>query len=272
MAYFTEDELIAFAASRGAKVTPGKLKRWRAVKLLPPTVRRGRGRASGIETLYPVEAGPWVVDLVEILAKDRSLKWAGWMLWLKGYPLTHHARGFMADYARRADALFYRLARGDFDKTDPAMRRLRNIPGMRAVANAMSGQSVPLDDVAALNQFAVKAGGESVHLASPHEMPPRFNAWGDILEKVPDATLIAMRGEVLLLRLVLEVILERENVPPTPLLLLLWFGVTRLSPIGAVVANALATGQVPQLIEHYRGDLTAANELFRLLRGASNPD
>ena len=44
MAYLTEAELIAYAAPKGAKVTPDKLKRWRAAKLLPPTVRRGRGR------------------------------------------------------------------------------------------------------------------------------------------------------------------------------------------------------------------------------------
>jgi hypothetical protein len=266
MAHLTEAELIAYAAAKSAKVTPDKLKRWRAAKLLPLVERRGRGRASGIETLYPVEVGPWVVDLVEILSKDRSLKRAGWTLWLKGYPLNDHARAYMASYAKHADAMFYRMSRGEFDKTDPAIARIRAIPGIQSLINAGAGRPVLAADVAELNAYADKTSGGKAFPAKSEELPPRMQIWGNALSAASDQTLLQMRGEVLLLRFALEIALEREHVPPTPLLLLLWFGLTRLSPIGQAIWNALATGQMPQLLEKHRGDLEVIDSLIRIAR------
>ena len=39
-------------------------------------------------------------------------------------------RAYMASYAKHADAIFYRMSRGEFDKTDPAIGRIPDHSGI----------------------------------------------------------------------------------------------------------------------------------------------
>lgn len=267
---FTESELIGYAASKGAPVSPAQLKRWRQRKLLPPVTQRGLGQGRGTETLYPAEAGPWVVDLWQILAADRSIERAGWSLWLKGYPLMDHARSYLVGSAERVEALFYRLASGDFDKESPVFAEARRSAAFRAILKAGSGLPVSATDLEEYNTTVENVAPGVFPPAKADEFPPRMTAWGAAIAKAPDEVLRSVRDEVLMLRFALEIVLDLKDAPPTAPLMLLWFGVTRMSPVGQQIRReigiAVATGRVSQLLERLRPSFDVARRLLKPLR------
>ena len=258
----TEPDLIAYAASRGVAITSSQLKRWRAEKLLPPVARPGRGRAKGRETLYPVEAGPWVVDLARILAADRSLRRAGWAMWVKGYPLIDHARSYLVDSAERIEAFFYRLASGDFDKESPVFSEARRSAAFRVILKSGSGLPVTATDIDEYNATVESMAPGLVPPAKANEFPPRMTAWGAAIANAPDEVLRKVRDEVLILRFALEIVLDLKGAPPTAPLMLLWFGITQMTPVGQQVRReigvALATGHVSQLLDRLRPSFDVA--------------
>lgn len=270
---FTEASLISFAASQGVKVTSAQLKRWRLAGLLPSITRRGLGRGVGTETRYPIEAGQWVVDLGRVLEADRNLSRAAWSLWLKGYPLTGHARTYLFGSASRIEAFLSRIAHGDLDREVPAFREARRSTFVRFVLNAMSGLPVNDDDLADYNASVEAVAPGKFAPTKLEGAPPRMKALGDAIATASDEALIAVRDEVLLFRLALEFLLDMDDVPMAPLILL-WFGATRMDPGGQQmlreVKAALANGQVPHLIERLRPSVQTVRALLKPLRDADN--
>jgi hypothetical protein len=266
----TEPGLIAYAASRGVVITPSQLKRWRAEKLLPPVTRPGLGRAKGRETLYPAEAGPWVVDLAQILAADRSLSRAGWAMWLKGYPLIDYARSYLVDSAERMEAFFYRLASGDFDKESPVFAEARRRAAFRVILKAGSGLPVSAIDIDEYNTSIENMAPGLVPPAKAGEFPPRMTAWGAAIANAPDEVLRSVRDEVLILRFALEILLDLKDAPPMAPLMLLWFGVTQMTPVGQQVRReigiAVATGRVSQFLDRLRPSFDVARRVLKPLR------
>lgn len=267
---FTESELIGYAASKGAPVSPAQLKRWRQRKLLPPVTQRGLGQGRGTETLYPADAGPWVVDLRQILAADRNIKRAGWSLWLNGYPLIDHARSYLVDAAERIEALFYRLASGDLDKESPVFAEARRSAAFRAILKAGSGLPVSATDLEEYNATVEHIAPGLVPPAKADEFPPRMTAWGAAIANAPDDLLRSVRDEVLMLRFALEFVLDLKDPPPAAPLMLVWFGVTRMSPAGQQLRReigiAIATGRVSQLLDRLRPSFDVARRLLKPLR------
>jgi hypothetical protein len=270
---FTEPSLIAYAGSQGVKVTPAQLKRWRLAALLPPIARRGLGRGVGTETRYPIAAGRWVVDLGRVLETDRNLGRAAWSLWLKGYPLTNHARTYLLGAASRIEAFLSRIAHGDLDRDVPAFREARRSSFVRVLLNAMAGLPVSECDLTSFNASVEAVAPGKFPLTKPEGVPPRMKALGEAIASASDETLIAVRDEVLMFRLGLEFVLEMDDVPMAPLILL-WFGATRMDPAGQQmlreVKAAMANGQVPHLIERFRPAVQTVRALLKPLRDAVN--
>lgn len=270
----TESELIAYAVSEGARVTPAQLKRWRQAKLLPPVTRRGLGRAAGTETRYPPEAIRWTVDLWQVLQADRNLDRAAWRLWLKGYPLTEKARAYLMAVATALEGGLYRLTRGDFDP--PGTRRgVQDIPEVRASLLAMTGQPQDDDAIEALDRLVTESPRES-GVVDGLDVPftfdglsPHITAWREALAQAPADVLLTTRDQVLLIRTVLGFVVARPDVPPTPLLFLAWFATSYVSGFGTALLDGISLAvkrrEVPQMLEEARPLILGLSAAWRRL-------
>jgi len=270
----TESELIAYATSEGARVTPAQLKRWRHAKLLPPVTRRGLGRAAGTQTLYPPEALRWTVDLWRALQTDRNLDRAAWRLWLKGYPLTEHARAYLMGVATAFEGGLFRLSQGEFDP--PGKRRgVQDVPEVRAPLLAMTGQAPDADSTRAFDQLiteSLREGGVVDGLDTPFTfdgLSPHITAWREALAQAPADVLLATRDQVLLLRTVLGFVVAKPDVPPTPLLFLAWFATSYVTGFGKHLLDGIALAvknrEVPQMLEEARPLLLGLSAAWRRL-------
>lgn len=270
----TESELIAYATSEGARVTPAQLKRWRHAKLLPPVTRRGLGRAAGTETRYPPEALRWTVDLWRALQTDRNLGRAAWRLWLKGYPLTEHARVYLITVATAFEGGLYRLSQGGFDP--PGKRRgVQDIPEVRAPLLAMTGQAADGDSTRAFEQLiteSLRESGVVDGLDTPFTFEgwsPHITAWREAVAQAPADVLLATRDQVLLMRTVLGFVVAQPDVPPTPLLFLTWFAISYVTGFGKPLLDGIALAvqnrEVPQMLEAARPLLLGLSAAWRRL-------
>lgn len=88
----TRDDLLAFLKREGCRVSPYQLLRWHDWGLLPQPRREGLGRGKGTASYYPRTAALQARTLARLLAKRRSLRQAGWELWVLGFPVTAWAR------------------------------------------------------------------------------------------------------------------------------------------------------------------------------------
>jgi hypothetical protein len=101
--------LIAELAAVGVEVGPRQLERWRQHGLLA-TVRHGRGRGRGSQSCYPDGTVDLVTELVELLARRRSLNDAVLVLFRRGRPLsTAVIRRAYLDYLAAAQKEFARM-------------------------------------------------------------------------------------------------------------------------------------------------------------------
>ena len=80
-------QLIEGAKERGARVTPKQIARWRTEKALPHAQAQGRGRALGVGRPATDATLDQLVSLVGLLHKHRSLDYAIFRLWLRGFDI-----------------------------------------------------------------------------------------------------------------------------------------------------------------------------------------
>jgi hypothetical protein len=132
------EDLISLAKAHGFMVSKPQLARWHRSSLLPlPLGRRFLGRGVGSQTIYPVGAGPQLLVLLEIHARERRLPFVAWLLWWEGYrsPIRRHVRKFLErSIALVEKALQSKIEPGDFEwrrLTEKAVRRARRRTGRK---------------------------------------------------------------------------------------------------------------------------------------------
>jgi hypothetical protein len=80
------EALLAQAGAMGARgITPKKVARWRTEDVLPPPISHGRGRGRGVSRSHDDRTLEQLVALDKILKRHRSLDYAAFRLWVRGY-------------------------------------------------------------------------------------------------------------------------------------------------------------------------------------------
>lgn len=77
--------LLEAAAYRSIRVTPKQVARWRSQGVLPPPISHGRGRGRGVARSHDDATVEQLGALTSILKRNRSLDYAAFRLWLRGY-------------------------------------------------------------------------------------------------------------------------------------------------------------------------------------------
>src|SRR5258708_25807026 len=79
------DDLFAFAAERGHKLTHAQIRRYQQAGVIPKPKPIGLGRGRGTKGVYRVGTAQRLAAACEALARNRSLRAARWRLWWAGY-------------------------------------------------------------------------------------------------------------------------------------------------------------------------------------------
>lgn len=99
--------LLEEAAGKSVAATPKQIARWRSDDVLPPTKPLSRGRGRGVAREPDDATLEQLVALVSILRRNRSLDYAAFRLWVRGY-------GIPLERVRRA---LQKLSIGPVEKT-----------------------------------------------------------------------------------------------------------------------------------------------------------
>ena len=97
-------DLIAHAKAKGYPLRRDQVVRWHKAGLVPRPRRQWLGQGKGSRSLgYPPEALQHVLAVLLLLRRRPNLKWAGWVMWLAGFPVTAAVRVELQRVAARAE-------------------------------------------------------------------------------------------------------------------------------------------------------------------------
>lgn len=274
----TESQIITYAAGEGVRLTSEQLKRWRKAGVFPSPSRHGLGRGKGTISIYPDGADRWAVELARELETRRSLSAAAWGLWLKGYPLTSQARKQIDRALPRLVASFDRWARGEFDLKGALVKRGRKHPvigvGARMLSGGVSRETDLREAWKLLGDDGEDPSREWLDQLATTGHGLSLQEWGVALRSAPDETLDQVRDEVLLGLLIMDTLSDSTHAAPSPLDILLWFGLSRVAPGGKsfleTLRSEIAAGHVPQVVSQLRDLLPIVRDARLVFRSVSH--